>query len=103
MCVAENTLRGVSVELSAVSGQLRRRTQRSFLEKVARPLFRQSRFRARQMPRPEFSRSIYNSFIAAVTGMLRMRLAGAMDAAAAESETKSTIITSGLSGKHHTA
>ena len=42
MCVAENTLRGVSVELSAVSGQLRRRTQRSFLEKVAKPLFRQS-------------------------------------------------------------
>ena len=40
MCVAENTLRGVSVELSAISGQLRRRTQRSFLEKVARPLFR---------------------------------------------------------------
>ena len=26
MCVAENTLRGVSVELSAISGQLRRRT-----------------------------------------------------------------------------
>ena len=42
MCVAENTLRGVSVELSAISGQQRRRTQRSFLEKVARPLFRQS-------------------------------------------------------------
>ena len=35
-------MRGVSVELSAVSGQLRRRTQRSFLEKAARPLFRQS-------------------------------------------------------------
>ena len=35
MCVAENTLRGVSVELSAISGQQRRRTQRSFLEKVA--------------------------------------------------------------------
>ena len=31
----------VFVELSAVSGQLRRRTQRSFLGKVARPLFRQ--------------------------------------------------------------
>ena len=43
MCVAENTLRGVSVELSAISGQQRRRTQRSFLEKVAKPLFRQSR------------------------------------------------------------
>ena len=42
MCVAENTLRGVSVELSAFGGQQRRRTQRSFLEKVARPLFRQS-------------------------------------------------------------
>ena len=42
MCVAENTLRGVSVELSAISGQLRRRAQRSFLEKVAKPLFRQS-------------------------------------------------------------
>ena len=41
MCVAENTLRGVSVELSAISGQLRRRTQRNFLEKVALPLFRQ--------------------------------------------------------------
>ena len=35
-------MRGVSVELSAVSGQLRRRTQRSFLEKAAKPLFRQS-------------------------------------------------------------
>ncbi len=32
----------VFVELSAVSEQLRRRTQRSFLGKVARPLFRQS-------------------------------------------------------------
>ena len=42
MCVAENTLRGVSVELSAFSGQLRRRTQRIFLEKAARPLFRES-------------------------------------------------------------
>ena len=42
MCVAENTLRGVSVELSAISGQQRRRTQRSFLEKAAKPLFRQS-------------------------------------------------------------
>ena len=42
MCVAENTLRGVSVELSAISGQQRRRTQRSFLEKVVKPLFRQS-------------------------------------------------------------
>ena len=42
MCVAENTLREVSVELSAVSGQQRRRTQRSCLEKVAMPLFRQS-------------------------------------------------------------
>ena len=42
MCVAENTLRGVSVELSAFSGQLRRRTQRIFLEKAAKPLFRQS-------------------------------------------------------------
>ena len=42
MCVAENTLRGVSVELSAVSGQERRRTQRSFLEKAAKPLFRQA-------------------------------------------------------------
>mgnify|MGYP006899711684 CR=1 FL=1 len=41
MCVAENTLRGVSVELSAISGQQRRRTQRIFLEKVARPLFRE--------------------------------------------------------------
>ena len=35
-------MRGVSVELSAISGQQRRRTQRSFLEKVAMPLFRQS-------------------------------------------------------------
>ena len=43
MCVAENTLRGVSVELSAISGQQRRRTQRSFLEKAAKPLFRQSK------------------------------------------------------------
>ena len=43
MCVAENTLRGVSVELSAISGQQRRRTKRFFLEKVAKPLFRQSR------------------------------------------------------------
>ena len=42
MCVAENTLRGVSVELSAISGQQRRRTQRSFLEKVVKSLFRQS-------------------------------------------------------------
>ncbi len=42
MCVAENTLRGVSVELSAISGQQRRRTKRFFLEKVAKPLFRQS-------------------------------------------------------------
>ena len=39
MCVAENTLRGVSVELSAVSGQLRRRTQRSFLEKSGKATF----------------------------------------------------------------
>ena len=39
MCVVENTLRGVSVELSAICGQLRRRTQRSFLEKVAMPIF----------------------------------------------------------------
>ena len=43
MCVEENTLRGVSVELSAISGQQRRRTKRFFLEKVAKPLFRQSR------------------------------------------------------------
>ena len=42
MCVAENTLRGVSVELSAISGQQRRRTKRFLLEKVAKPLFRQS-------------------------------------------------------------
>ena len=28
MCVAENTLRGVSVELSAISGQPRRRAKR---------------------------------------------------------------------------
>ena len=35
-------MRGVSVELSAISGQPRRRTQRSFLEKAAKPLFRQS-------------------------------------------------------------
>ena len=33
MCVAENTLRGVSVELSAISGQQRRRTQRSFFDR----------------------------------------------------------------------
>ena len=39
MCVAENTLRGASVELSAYSGQLRRRAQRILLEKVALPLF----------------------------------------------------------------
>ena len=37
MCVAENTLRGVSVELSAVSGQPRRRTQRSFFDSLFRP------------------------------------------------------------------
>ena len=48
MCVAENTLRGVSVELSGISGQQRRRTQRSFLEKVALPLFRQSRLSLRE-------------------------------------------------------
>ena len=51
MCVAENTLRGVSVELSAVSEQLRRRTQRSFLEKVAKPLFRQSQMLLRGISR----------------------------------------------------
>ena len=42
MCVAENTLRGASVELSAFSGQPRRRAKRILLEKVAQPLFRQS-------------------------------------------------------------
>ena len=42
LCATENTLRGVSVGLSAISGQLRRRAKRSFLEKVAKPLFRQS-------------------------------------------------------------
>ena len=41
MCVAENTLRGASVELSAYSGQLRRRAQRILLEKVALPLMQQ--------------------------------------------------------------
>ena len=46
MCVAENTLRGASVELSAYSGQLRRRAQRILLEKVALPLFR--RYQKRQ-------------------------------------------------------
>ncbi len=35
MCVAENTLRGASVELAAYSGQSRRRAQRSFYPKVA--------------------------------------------------------------------
>ena len=42
MCVAENTLRGVSVELSAFSGQPRHRTQRTLLGKVDLPLFRHS-------------------------------------------------------------
>ena len=40
--LAENTLRGASVELSAISGQLRRRAQRILFEKVALPLFRRS-------------------------------------------------------------
>ena len=40
--LAENTLRGASVELSAFSGQPRRRAKRILLEKVAQPLFRQS-------------------------------------------------------------
>ena len=37
--LAENTLRGASVELSAISGQSRRRAQRILFEKVALPLF----------------------------------------------------------------
>ena len=51
MCVAENTLRGVRVELSAFGGQQRRRTQRIFLEKVAKPLFRQSQMLLRGISR----------------------------------------------------
>ena len=38
--LAENTLRGASVELSAISGQLRRRAQRILFEKAALPLRR---------------------------------------------------------------
>ena len=39
MCVAENTLREVSVELSVENGQPRHRAQRIFLEKVANYFF----------------------------------------------------------------
>ena len=53
----------VFVELSAVSGQQRRRTQRSFLEKVARPLFRQSQGRRPLRTPPRFAASRYQPYI----------------------------------------
>ncbi len=65
MCVAENTLRGVRVGSSAVSGQQKRRTQRSFVEKVALPLFRQSASSQSSRGRSSCRRASSSAFTAA--------------------------------------
>ena len=67
------------------------------------PFGRDLLFCCREMPDFVLGVEICEDLWAPVTPSTGLCLAGAMDAAAAASETKSTIITSGLSGKHHTA